>query len=176
MTPLMKAAKLETLNISENLVETVPSLKACTILADLDLSGNWLMDLTGLTEAPALTDLNVSACELIDPDMETLAGIAPLRKLDISYNNMEDISALFALKELETLDITGTPVDLADYADLPLSVDYVDADIVKSGDSSDGLKWMIDKDGRLIIYGKGKMRSYEDAETPWPDADRKSVV
>ena len=170
LTPIMKAAKLETLNISENLVETVPSLKACTILADLDLSGNWLMDLSGLTEAPALTDLNVSACELGDPDMETLDKIAPLRKLDISYNNMEDMSALFALKELETLDITGTPVDLADYADLPMAVDYVDADVVKSGDCSDGLKWMIDKTGRLTIYGKGKMRSYEDVDAPWPEA------
>ena len=170
LTPITQAAKLQSLNASENMVETVPSLKNCSALTKLDLSGNFLMDLSGLAGAPALTELDVSSCELVNKDVEALAKIRSLVTLDISSNNLRDISDLFVLENLRTLDISKTGIELADYSDLPQTVNFVDSDIVRSGVCKDGLKWMIDRSGKLSIYGKGTMQSYKGENVPWPKA------
>ena len=171
MSPIIGASKLETLDISENAMETVPSLVNCTALKKLDLSGNMLMDTAGLSFAPSLSELDVSACELSDSDMDILAQIKTLTSLNIAYNNVDDMSALFALHRLKTMDISGTWVELADYSDLPKYVDYVDSNIIESGTCKDHKKWMVDSNGKLTIYGTGKMQSYENEEVAWPEAE-----
>ena len=171
MTPLMSAASLKTLDLSENLLETVPSLAGCTALKTMDLSGNMLLDISGIVDAVGLRELNVSACELSDSDIETLAEISTLKSLDIAFNDIEDMSPLFNLCGLDTLNLSGTWVDLADYSNLPRNINYIDSFIVQSGTCADNKKWMVDSTGELTIYGTGKMQSYENADTPWPEAE-----
>lgn len=171
MTPLMSAASLETLDLSENMLETLPSLAGCTALKTLDLSGNMLLEVSGLADAPGLRDLNVSACELLDTDMGTLAQVSTLTSLNIANNKIEDMSPLFVLHGLKTLDISGTWIDIADYSDLPRYINYIDTYIVESGTCADYKKWMVDRTGELTIYGTGKMQSYENVSIPWPEAN-----
>ena len=62
----------------------------------------------GLTAMQKVTELNLSATDIIDVSL--LAGLTQLQRLDLSETAVSDVSALAGLTQLQTLFLSGTSV------------------------------------------------------------------
>lgn len=100
---------LETMDLSENQLKEVQELAQMGTLEWLDLSQNLLTSAEGLGGLKNLAYLNLSYNELTD--IGELAGLTALEGLNLDGNeDLADISALKELKNLASLDISGTSV------------------------------------------------------------------
>ena len=78
---------------------------------DLDLSGQNLTDLEGINRLDSLESLNLSQNHLTAIyQLEYCPSRLTLRQLDLSYNELTEISSLGALPALEMLDLTGNRI------------------------------------------------------------------
>lgn len=100
--------KLKVLNIRNNKLETLPaSIAQCTSLEVLDLKANLLTSLPDLNALSNLKDLNIS----FNPDLniDKYAGafskLSSLKKLDISYNNVSEITLKTISKQYPDAEI-----------------------------------------------------------------------
>lgn len=117
--------ELTTLYLSDNKITSVQGLGGQEKLAWIYLSGNSLTSLEGMRELPALETMDLSENQL--KEVQELAQRGTLEWLDLSQNlltsaeglgglnldgneDLADISALKELKNLDSLDISGTSV------------------------------------------------------------------
>ena len=127
--------ELTELNLADNELTTLSSLKELTELQKLDVSGNEIVvfgtagklqnlqylniadnpmkeiDLSTLSGLANLTELNVSGCGI-----ESIDGIntGNLTTLNVSYNQIDSVSALEKAEKLRTLDISYNLLTEAD--------------------------------------------------------------
>ncbi len=107
---------LEGLDANEDGDLTEGEMAALTGL--LDLSGESISDLTGLSYAKGLTGLDLSGNAI--RDITELSALTSLASLDLSDNELTDIDALYdadnppAIVTLATLDVTENYLDITD--------------------------------------------------------------
>lgn len=65
-------------------------------------------DFSILSKFPLLNELTISGCDC--RDVHFLSSVKTLRRLNLSYNNLTDISPLITLHHLEHLDVHHTPI------------------------------------------------------------------
>jgi len=65
-------------------------------------------DFSILSKFPLLNELTISGCDC--RDVHFLSSVKTLRRLNLSYNNLTDISPLLALHHLEHLDVYHTSI------------------------------------------------------------------
>jgi len=119
------------LSADSNLIDDLSGLEHAVNLESLALTptdfavAGSLDGLDALTGLEHLETLTLVRAGLTDADTATLAAIAPLRTLDISYNEISDIGPLAALPWLETLRFYGNAVtDISAFAGRPVVLDF----------------------------------------------------
>lgn len=91
-------------------IHYLTDLKKFPQLRKLILDGNELYSTDGLGDLTNLTYLSLSGCfssETLKTDISIFTELSALEYLDISYNNIENITALGGLSALTSLDISG---------------------------------------------------------------------
>jgi hypothetical protein len=83
-------------------------LEYCINLVTLDLSHNWISDISPLSSLSNLTTLDLSGNRI--SDISALSSLTNLTTLDLSYNEISDISALSSLSNLTTLNLRGNQI------------------------------------------------------------------
>lgn len=106
---LESAVNLRRLTAANCRLQDATALAGITSLEALDLSGNSLTDLSFLTDAHRLQQLYLRGTSL-----ESVSGIEKvsptLTVLDISQNNVADLSPLAGLSQLTMLDLSDNPI------------------------------------------------------------------
>lgn len=99
--------RLRSLQVSNNNICSLLPLQSLTALDDLQLAGNPLQSLDGLPNS--LDELCIANCDLLS--IEQLRDCGELCELDISGNEIEDISPLSNLKKLKILRAHENPIN-----------------------------------------------------------------
>ena len=115
LEPLRGLTGLETLELGNwsNRVTDLEPLAGLTNLSTLSVPSVNISDLGPLASLTNLRNLSLTVfrCEFCDPgaidNVEALAGLTKLTRLDLSGNQIGDLSPLSGLQELEALDISG---------------------------------------------------------------------
>jgi len=97
--------KLNKLNLSGNYLTNISVLSKLKGLTELNLNRNKLTDISVLSELKELTDLNLGRNKVTD--ISVLSELKELTDLNISRNKVTDISVLNELKELTRLNISN---------------------------------------------------------------------
>ena len=69
-----------------------------------------LEGLDKLAELPKLTELSLWYCQINDNDMQYIEKLTNLTKLDLSYNEISDVSKITNLTKLSSLILTGNKI------------------------------------------------------------------
>jgi len=127
---LMGMTSLRTLNLSQNAISNVSSLSQLTAITSLHLDRNRLRSLSGLEDMNRLQTLDIS----FNHELRSLDEIVPLNALtrlyasnceirtvpalssslveiDLSSNNLKDISGLNGLRSLRVLDVSKNGIE-----------------------------------------------------------------
>ncbi len=94
---------------------TLSEGEMAALTGSLDLSGQSISDLTGLSFATGITGLDLSGNEITD--ITELSSMTGLTSLDLSGNELGEIAALAALTSLVTLDVSNNYLDITDGSD-----------------------------------------------------------
>lgn len=95
---------LEHLDASNNEISSVAAVEYPALIS-LNLSNNWLSDLSGIETFSSLTSLDVSG-NLIS-DLTPITKLSELIELRLANNSPNNIKSLSSLKKLVSLDISG---------------------------------------------------------------------
>jgi len=99
LTSLSEKEYLETLLAPNNKIDTLEELAACPALRKLDVQANLITDITVLTQLPSLNIFNGSNNQItVVPDFDETTS--QLQQFSIDYNQVEDISGLKGLQQL----------------------------------------------------------------------------
>ncbi len=104
LDPINELIYLEYLNVSSNHLSAISAVDFPALLS-LDLSHNWLSDLTGIENYQALTSLNISDNTVTD--LTPVSKLKNLSELWMSNNTPSNVKKLSALKNLVMLDVSG---------------------------------------------------------------------
>jgi Leucine-rich repeat (LRR) protein len=99
---------LEELELSQSDINDLDGIQYCIHANSIDLSGNFISDISPLWGLTALKELNLADNKL--EEIDTLSNLRNLRTLDLSNNAIKDISSLYGLDKLEYLVLTGSRV------------------------------------------------------------------
>lgn len=102
IAPLGELKKLEVLNLSENFISNLTPLNSCTALRELNLRDNAVTDPAQLAKNTALTILDLSSNAL--DDCSGLKGCVNLQELYLNNNSLEDIPCISAMQKLRILE------------------------------------------------------------------------
>ncbi len=89
------------LNLSNNQISDIESIKELKSLQKLDLSDNQISDIESIKELKSLQKLDLSDNQI--SDIESIKELKSLQKLDLSRNQISDIKSIKELKSLQTL-------------------------------------------------------------------------
>ena len=95
------------INSINNLTNNLKTIK----LYELVISGNGLQDINGIENIKSLGKLEIANEQLDDEDMDVLKNLTTLTTLDISGNQISDLSALTNLKNLTHLYLSKNSVE-----------------------------------------------------------------
>ncbi|MGD6980383.1 MULTISPECIES: S-layer homology domain-containing protein [Citricoccus] len=116
LEPLAGLARLEWLHLGFNDITEISALSNLTNLTELTLSGNLIEDVAPLAKAESLRRLNLGGAHAVvkgqnAPSLTGLEQLTQVEFLSLSVDReLEDISAVAALSNLRTLDISDTGV------------------------------------------------------------------
>lgn len=118
ISPLKDLTNLQYLNISRNYRlddDSINNLSELTNLEQLDISSDGISDLTPLKNLKKLKALNLYSDHIYDlspiKDLDQLEEINMSGSTRDGFNNVKDISVLKNFKKLKKLDISYNPVD-----------------------------------------------------------------
>ncbi|MBI9071361.1 MAG: leucine-rich repeat domain-containing protein [Melioribacteraceae bacterium] len=89
-------------------METLDGIQYCIHVITLDLTGNYLTDISELICLSKLEELYLANNDI--GYIDSLNGLQELRIVDLSENEIDDISPLFELEKLEFVNLIGNPV------------------------------------------------------------------
>lgn len=123
---LAQCTQCEYLDLSGNYITDLSPLAGMTSLETLWADDNAVSDLTPLTGLPALEFLTIESNAITD--LSPLKSMTQLRALYLYGNDIRDISPLSSLTNLEMLSLWGTPVsDISPLRGLT-NLEYLDLD------------------------------------------------
>jgi LPXTG-motif cell wall-anchored protein len=173
------AVNLVELQLDSNLVRNLEPIAGLTNLVYLSMSDNKLSDLTGLAPLTNLEVLVLDSNEIKDisilskfsklmmlslqgnkiKDITALAGL-DIEFLNIGYNEIEDISSLLELKNLQYVLLMKNPLDLTEGSEaltviqtledngVTVNYEYLDITVNQVTENSIEISWLpITKDG-----------------------------
>ena len=110
MAPLGELSTLRVLNVSRNPIKDLSPISKLTNLVALDVSGVQASNLLENLNHPRLLELYAAKLNLKDLGWVEELNSA-FRTLDLSHNQIKDISPLYRLKDLGNLQLQGNPID-----------------------------------------------------------------
>ena len=110
---LAKIKKFDNTVVSDGLITTFDDLELMTGITEIYLRGETkVADFDKLGQLPSLRSVTLTYCNLNNGDIAKLfSACKEITYLDISENNLTDISSVVALTNLQTLDISGNAID-----------------------------------------------------------------
>ena len=96
------------LELSGYYIDDLSGIELCIHLIALDLSNNEIFDITNLRFLHLLEELDLSYNKVYSIDI--LSELHYLKHLDLAFNNVEDISSLLHLGSLEYVNIIGNNI------------------------------------------------------------------
>jgi Leucine-rich repeat (LRR) protein len=97
-------------------INDLEGVEFCKHVKILDISDNYISDLTPLYGLSLIEDLNLADNDIMDIDV--LSNLGNIRVVNLSNNNIDDISAIMNLSRLEYVDLRGTMVSENQVMDL----------------------------------------------------------
>ena len=104
ITGLEEADALTTLDLGNNEITDLGPLQGLNGLTTLDLADNLITDFGALTSLGNLEGLDLDGNAIVNLP-NSLTGFSSLKILDLSYNEIQDVSPLTGATALETLDL-----------------------------------------------------------------------
>jgi Leucine-rich repeat (LRR) protein len=89
-------------------INSLEGAEFCIHVKSMDLSDNYISDLTPLFGLSLLENLNLSGNEI--ENIDVISNLINLKSLNLSNNNIDDISALMELCFIEYVDVRETKV------------------------------------------------------------------
>ena len=115
--------RLETLELSGNLINDLRPLPGLTYLRQLYLEGNVVNDLAPLAELSNLRQLDLH-CNMVN-NVDPLGNLGNLTDLDLGCNYVSEASALSSLSNLERLDLSETLVSDLSFLETLNNLNYL---------------------------------------------------
>ena len=109
LTGLEFAKNMRNLDVSNNWIEDISVLAGLKNLMTLNLRFTELSDVSFLVDLKNLTTLNLSDNPMIE-DISVLAGLKNLTTLNLRFTELSDVSFLVDLKNLTTLNLSDNPM------------------------------------------------------------------
>ncbi len=106
--PLRKCSRLRTVDLSGNYITDLTPLSANTELKSLLLKGNRISSCEGLNSMVMLETLDLSDNQL--NDVSALSGCLNLTWLDLSNNNLSFLNSLYTCINLRYLNLSSNPI------------------------------------------------------------------
>lgn len=114
LSGLSEAKTLEILDVSHNYLTNAEELSALTALVRLDMRGNGLTNIAGLKNLLNLKELYLGQNGIVDKDLDYLAGMSKLEKLDLSDNLIFGLDWRKDLSALKEVNVSNTALDKQD--------------------------------------------------------------
>lgn len=114
LSGLSEAKTLEILDVSHNYLTNTEELSALTALVQLDMRGNGLTNIAGLKNLLNLKELYLGQNGIVDKDLDYLAGMSKLEKLDLSDNLIFGLDWRKDLSALKEVNVSNTALDKQD--------------------------------------------------------------
>ncbi len=96
------------LNLSNNKISDIESIKELKSLQELNLSNNEISDIESIKELKSLQTLSLWSNQI--SDIESIKELKSLQKLDLSNNKISDIESIKELKSLQELDLSRNQI------------------------------------------------------------------
>ena len=109
---LEKLKRLQTLNLSSNMIEKMQKLETLTELRELNLSRNFIKVIECVDNMGKLEDLNLCGNQIASIPRHAMKKLRSLKVLKLSHNKLEsllEITKLRPLQDLTNLDLQGNP-------------------------------------------------------------------
>jgi Leucine-rich repeat (LRR) protein len=100
---------IDELELSQSDINDLEGVQFCSHTIILDLSENFIEDISLLWNLSQLEELNLSGNRI--SILDDLSNLRNLRTLDLANNYIDDLSPLYSLNSLEYLDVSGNPVN-----------------------------------------------------------------
>lgn len=114
LSGLSEAKMLEILDVSHNYLTNAEELSALTALIELDMRGNGLTNIEGLKNLLNLKEVYLGQNGIVDKDLDYLAGMLKLEKLDLSDNLIFGLDWRKDLSALKEVNVSNTALDKQD--------------------------------------------------------------
>ena len=114
LSGLSEAKMLEILDVSHNYLTNAEELSALTALIELDMRGNGLTNIAGLKNLLNLKEVYLGQNGIVDKDLDYLAGMLKLEKLDLSDNLIFGLDWRKDLSVLKEVNVSNTALDKQD--------------------------------------------------------------
>lgn len=114
LSGLSEAKMLEILDVSHNYLTNAEELSSLTALVQLDMRGNGLTNIAGLKNLLNLKELYLGQNGIVDKDLDYLAGMLKLEKLDLSDNLIFGLDWRKDLSILKEVNVSNTALDKQD--------------------------------------------------------------
>lgn len=114
LSGLSEAKMLEILDVSHNYLTNAEELSALTALIELDMRGNGLTNIAGLKNLLNLKEVYLGQNGIVDKDLDYLAGMSKLEKLDLSDNLIFGLDWRKDLSVLKEVNVSNTALDKQD--------------------------------------------------------------
>lgn len=114
LSGLSEAKTLEILDVSHNYLMNAEELSALTALVQLDMRGNGLTNIAGLKNLLNLKELYLGQNGIVDKDLDYVAGMSKLEKLDLSDNLIFGLDWRKDLSALKEVNVSNTALDKQD--------------------------------------------------------------
>lgn len=101
-------ADWDEIELTESEVADLDGIEYCINAVTVDLSGNYITDISPLFGLSAIEELNLSDNKI--GYIDALSNLLNLKTVDLSNNQIDDISPLFDLPKLEFCDLSGNKV------------------------------------------------------------------
>ncbi len=106
--PFYYLEDLDTLDLAGNEIDDLDGIRYCKHLVSLDLSSNYITDVSELASLPMLQEVYLAGNRI--GYIDGLGFLKNLRAVDISFNDIDDLSPLFGLEQLEYVNATGNTI------------------------------------------------------------------